>query len=69
MAPTSHFQNDQHALAAGALAGVLLSHDIKFEFIFDDEGNYTNQIIVLLDDLDDLNVPWRLPITIGAPQT
>lgn len=64
----AYFDSDQHALAAGWFAGMLLGAKIKFHFVMDDDGNYTPKMVVLLD-MDDSGHPVHLPIVLEPPQT
>lgn len=53
--PTTHFESQHHALAAGVLMGALMrvsaEEDVVFELsveqpLTDVDGNYTNQLLV-----------------------
>ena len=39
-----------HALVCGYLAGFLLREGIKVEMVYDDEGNYTDEMVLILDE-------------------
>lgn len=45
-----YFKSDGHALRTGMLMGTLVKAGIRCEPVTDDEGNYTPDIIIHLDD-------------------
>lgn len=67
MAEGGNFVSDTHALRAGFLFGLLLKSGITFEPQFDDENNYTDELVIVLPPLSEYEIPIRVRIKVLPP--
>lgn len=62
----ANFQNDDQAIHAGLLLGLLMRHGVEAQPVLDDDGNYTPHMLIKIDMGEVLGKPQFVQVEVAV---